>query len=65
MKNELDQQLDQMLTAGIIRKSDVSPFASPVVMVKKGNGEYRFALTTDDLIDRLSRCTTNYHAYKT
>jgi len=33
-----------MIEAGIVAVSDNSPFASPVVMVKKSNGEYRFCV---------------------
>ena len=43
MKAEIDQQIDDMESRGIIRKR-ISPWASPVVMVKKSNGEYRFAV---------------------
>ena len=58
MRKELDQQLDEMMKAGIITESDNSPFASPVVMVKKANGEYRFCVD----YRRLNRQTTTlYH----
>jgi hypothetical protein len=43
MKDEIDKQVDKMLNNGIIRPSS-SPYSSPVVMVKKKNGEYRFAV---------------------
>ena len=33
-----------LMQAGIVEESDNSPFASPVVMVKKANGEYRFCV---------------------
>ena len=43
IKAEIDKQVNTMLQNGIIRES-TSPFASPVVMVKKKNGDYRFAI---------------------
>lgn len=33
-KNEIERQIQEMLDAGIVRDS-CSPFASPIVMVKK------------------------------
>lgn len=43
MKKEIDRQIQDMLQHGIITPS-ISPYASPVVMVKKKSGEYRFAV---------------------
>lgn len=43
VKKEIDKQVTEMLENGIISPS-TSPYASPVVMVKKKNGEYRFAI---------------------
>jgi len=58
MRKELDRQIDLMIQAGIVAESDNSPFASPVVMVKKSNGEYRFCVD----YRRLNKQTTTlYH----
>ena len=42
-KQEINRQVDDMLQRGIIQKS-VSPWSSPVVLVKKKNGEMRFCV---------------------
>ena len=42
-KQEIDRQVDDMLQRGIIQES-VSPWSSPVVLVKKKNGEMRFCV---------------------
>lgn len=39
-REELKKITDQLLTEGIVRHSN-SPYASPVVLVRKKNGEYR------------------------
>ena len=43
VKSEIDKQVNEMLENQIIRES-YSSYSSPVVMVKKKNGEYRFAI---------------------
>lgn len=43
MRRVLDEKLDEMLEAGVIEESS-SPYHSPVVLVKKPNGEYRFCV---------------------
>ena len=40
---EVDRQIDDMLTRGLIQES-TSPWASPVVLAKKRNGEVRFCI---------------------
>ena len=40
-RNEIEKQVNTMLKNNIIRESD-SPWACPVVMVKKKNADYRF-----------------------
>ena len=42
-KQEIDRQVDDMLQKGIIRES-VSPWSSPVVLVKNRNGSFRFCV---------------------
>lgn len=42
-KAEIDKQIQDMLKADIIEPS-TSPWASPVVLVKKKNGDFRFAV---------------------
>jgi len=41
MRREVDKQLDQMISAGIITESQGSQFAAPLVMVRKSSGEWR------------------------
>ena len=42
-KDEMDRQIDDLLECGKIRKSE-SPWASPVVMVQKKDGSFRFCI---------------------
>ena len=42
-KQEIDRQVDDMLQRGLIQES-VSPWSSPVVLVRKKNGEMRFCI---------------------
>jgi hypothetical protein len=42
-KNELERQCAVMIEQGIVRRSD-SPFSSPVFLVKKSDGSWRFCV---------------------
>jgi hypothetical protein len=44
-KNEIECQVQEMLRSGVIQVS-TSPFASSVLLVKKKDGTWRFALIT-------------------
>ena len=43
MRKVVDAQLDELLESGVMAESDESPFASPIVIVKKETGVPNFA----------------------
>ena len=44
MKVQVDKQLDQLLASGVIAEDNGSPFASPIVMIKKIDNSWRFCV---------------------
>ena len=44
VRGHMNKQLNELLEAGVITEDNGSPFASPVIMVKKKSGEFRFAV---------------------
>ena len=44
MRGQVDKQLNDLLDAGIIVEDENSPFASPIVLVRKRDSSYRFCV---------------------
>lgn len=51
----MNKELDRLLAMGIVRESN-SPWASPVLLVKKPNGEYRLCLDSRKLNSVSKKC---------
>ena len=45
----MDKQLNKLLTAGVIVEDNDSPFASPIVLVRKRDSSYRFCVDLDEI----------------
>ena len=56
IRKVIDDQTQKMLAAGIIRESE-SPFCSPIVMVKKKSGEWRYCVDLRKINDRTQKIT--------
>ena len=54
-EDEVERQINKMITDGIIRPSE-SPWASPIVIVKKKDGSYRFCVD----YRRVNQVTKNF-----
>ena len=59
VRREEMAQVQQMLSSNVIRPSN-SPWASPVVMVRKKDGSLRFSLTSVSSTQLLSRMLALY-----
>jgi len=49
MRHRVDKQLDELLASGVITEDDGSPFASPIVMVRKKTRDWRFCVDMRNL----------------
>jgi len=58
VRKHVDKQVQELLNAKIIAPSDASRWCSPIVMVRKPSGEFRFCA---DLRRLNSQCETLYH----
>ena len=55
-RQAIEREIDEMLKTGIIEKSS-SPWASPVVLVRKKNGKYRFCIDYRQVNNVTTKCS--------
>jgi len=49
LQKVVDEEVDKMLKMGIIERSETTPYASSLVLVKKSDGSYRVCVNFREL----------------